>query len=455
MRSNVLEPSAPVFTHEGAKGKAFPPFKELERAVLTCLLFEDTFYEKGSDIATRMADLVTKCEPGQVAGLAIKARNQFYLRHVPLFLARELMRNKKNGPFVEEALTGCIQRPDELGEFFSMISKEVGPKNVRKAYRSHAAYRAIRAAFQQFNAYELAKWDRNSDAIKLRDVMRLVHPKPIDETQSAMWKKLIAGELETPDTWETELSAGKDKKETFTRLISEKKLGGLALLRNLRNCIQSGVDSDLLRNAIREHPFKKVLPFRFLAAATHAKQLEPELDKAMERAATSLAKLGGRTALLIDVSGSMDAAMSAKSDLTRMDAACGTAIMGAYLSEQFMVATFSNAYVEVPPRTGMALRDAVVNSQIHGGTELGKALVDAYRRKNGFADADRVIVITDEQSHDTVPSLIGGNKQFRYLVNVAPNKNGVSEDGSWHRINGFSEAIFTYIQAHEEFAASR
>ena len=63
----------------------------------------------------------------------------------------------------------------------------------------------------------------------------LVHAKPKDDSQAALWKRLVDGELATPDTSEVELSAGKDKKETFERLLLEGKLGGLAVLRNLRN----------------------------------------------------------------------------------------------------------------------------------------------------------------------------------------------------------------------------
>ena len=70
--------------------------------------------------------------------------------------------------------------------------------------------------------------------MKLRDVLFLCHAKPKDEAQDATWKQLIGGTLPTPDTWEVALSSGADKKATWERLIAEKKLGALALLRNLR-----------------------------------------------------------------------------------------------------------------------------------------------------------------------------------------------------------------------------
>jgi len=68
------------------------------------------------------------------------------------------------------------------------------------------------------------------------------HAKPKDEAQAALWRRLAANELANPDTWEVQLSAGADKKETFERLIREKKLGYIALIRKLRNMEQADVE---------------------------------------------------------------------------------------------------------------------------------------------------------------------------------------------------------------------
>ena len=82
----------------------------------------------------------------------------------------------------------------------------------------------------------------------------LCHAKPKDEAQAALWKKLVENTLESPDTWEVALSAGKDKRENFERLLREGKLGGLAVLRNLRPMPASGVDPRLL--AVNVAPYK-------------------------------------------------------------------------------------------------------------------------------------------------------------------------------------------------------
>jgi 60 kDa SS-A/Ro ribonucleoprotein len=293
-------------------------------------------------------------------------------------------------------------------------------------------------AFAKFDAYALAKYDRDS-AVKLRDVLRLVRPTPKDAEQSALWKGVKDRTVQAPDTWEVALSSGADKKETFERLLRDGKLGYLALLRNLRNMAQAGVDEGLVRQAIvaRKGGAHRVLPFRYVAAARAAPRFEPSIDQALLAAIANMRPLPGRTVVLIDVSGSMDHRLSTKSDMKRMDAA---AALGAIVPGDIRLFTFSNGLVEVPPRRGMAGVDAIVRSQPHGGTELGAALAQIYKLAH-----DRLIVVTDEQSHDRVPDPVAARS---YMINVASYKNGVGY-GRWTHIDGFSEAVIRFITEAE------
>src|SRR5579862_9222590 len=138
-----------VKTHEGAVAQRVDAKTELRRTVLTCLLWEDTFYEKGSDIAKRIEELVSRTEPKQVAALAREARSKMQLRHAPLFLTRELARRKDAGPLVAETLEDVIQRADELGEFVSLYWKD------KKQPLSAGVKRGLAQAFTKFDAYQL------------------------------------------------------------------------------------------------------------------------------------------------------------------------------------------------------------------------------------------------------------------------------------------------------------
>jgi 60 kDa SS-A/Ro ribonucleoprotein len=436
-KMNLWKRMFPVRTHEGAVAQKVGPKLELRRTVMTCLLWEDTFYEKGSGIAARVAELVRENKPEDVAALAREARDKMQLRHVPLFLVRELARRKGTGPLVAETLEHVIQRADELSEFVVLYWKQ------KKEPLSAGVKRGLARAFTKFDAYQLAKYNRES-VVKLRDVLFLCHAKPRDEQQAATWKKLVEGSLESPDTWEVALSTRKDKKETFERLLEEGKLGEMAVLRNLRLMIAAGVSQKLIRQRL-DKGVACVLPFRFVTAARYAPKVEDALESAMLKGVAGLPELAGSTGLLVDVSGSMNAALSKKSETTRMDAAAGLAILLREKAEEFSIATFSDSCVQLPSRRGFALRDAIVKSQAHASTYLKRALTHLSNQPD-WKKLERLIVITDEQSHD---GILPAWTAKAYVVNVAPYKHGTSYGNGWTHIDGWSERIVDYIAAVE------
>ena len=251
--ASINKKPEPLRTHEGAVASRINPEFELRRSVAACLLWEDTFYESGMDIVERIKSLVTRVDPKKVSSLAIEAREKMKLRHVPLLLCKELARI---GKLRAEVLERVIQRADELTEFLSIYWKD------GKQPLSAQVKKGLAGAFPKFNSYQLAKYNKKTN-VKLRDVLFLCHAKPKNKKQAEVWKKLIDGTLEPPDTWEVSLSTGKAKRETWERLLTEKKLGGLALLRNLRNMNNVSVDEKLIRTALSDMDISRILPFRF------------------------------------------------------------------------------------------------------------------------------------------------------------------------------------------------
>lgn len=419
-------------THEGAQVYPSSATVELSRALMSCVLWEDQFYESGISIADRIAALIPQVHPKTVALLAFTAREDMKLRHAPLLVAREMARHQYHKGLVKSLLPQIIQRADELSEFLAIYWKD------GKQPLSAQVKKGLAASFTKFTEYDLAKYNRDSD-IKLRDVLFLCHAKPKDKKQEKLWKRLIEDKLEVPDTWEVALSSGADKKKTWERLIKEENLGGLALLRNLRNMREVNVNLSLIKTALSTMKTDKILPYRFIAAARYAPDFEPELEKAMFSTLDKSQKFSGRTALLVDVSGSMDSQISGRSEMTRLDAACALAVLLRELGDT-SVFTFSDKLVNIPGRRGFALRDAIVHSQPHNGTQLGGAINTIPK---GY---DRLIAITDEQSHDQVgapPCKLG------YMLNVASAQNGVGY-GKWTSISGWSEHITRYIQLLEK-----
>lgn len=297
--------------------------------------------------------------------------------------------------------------------------------------------RGLGRALTRYDRYQLSKYNRDA-TVSLRDVVRIGHPVAANDDQSAAFKELLAGTLASADTWEVGLSSGQDKRSVFERLLLEGKMGYLALLRNLRKMSEVDVDPELIKNAIvARKGAQSVLPFRYVAAARAAPQFEPWLDASLCMAVQEMPLFTGRTIVLVDVSHSMNAPLSAKSDLTRMDAA---ATLAAIIHGDVRMFSFSAQVKEVPARRGMAGVDAIRTSQTHSNTYLGAAIEQVNRLPH-----DRLIVITDEQSHDPVGNAKAKNA---YMVNVASSDRAVGY-GAWTRISGFSENVLSFIQYRE------
>jgi 60 kDa SS-A/Ro ribonucleoprotein len=461
-RINVKEKAPAIFTHEGGPAKHIDTTQQLRRLVLPCLLWEDSFYVDGKTISEQIGDAVKASPASVAAAVAIEAREKFHLRHVPLLVVREMARLHPGTSIVGDTLARVIQRPDEIGEFCAIYWKDAG--NSKRAFGkgqplSAQVKKGLAHALGKFDQYQLAKYAKGG-AVRLRDVMFLTQPKPALDME-ATWKQLADDDIgaaeavsklgDSTGTWESDLSqaeAGADKAQekaqVWTVKLRSGTLGYLALLRNLRNMVEAGVDLDVVREAIvARKGAGRVLPFRYVAAARAVPQLEPEIDRALCACIAEMRPLPGKTVVLVDVSGSMDARMSRTSDLNRIDAA---ATLASIVPGDVRVFTFSNQTVEVPPRRGLAGVDAIKRSQPHAGTMLGQAVT----RINGLGGVERLIVITDEQSHDRVPEPAA---MWAYMINVAAYKNGVGY-GRWTHVDGFSEAVLAFIAEFERTESS-
>lgn len=432
MRKNTKTVRPTPRTHGGAPAARISTEQALRRSVLATMLWENQFYEDGQTIADRIAELSSQVHPEVVAQLAIEAREQQKLRHVPLLLVAGLAR--QGGSIVSQTLSRVIKRADELAEFLAIYWRN-GRTPLSKQVKLGLAQ-----AFTKFDAYALAKYNRDTD-IKLRDVLFLTHAKPKDEAQAQLWKQLVDGTLPPADTWENALSNGGDKRDEFQRLLEQGKLGYLALLRNLRNMEQSGVSRDLVRQAILARKgADNVLPFRYVAAARAAPTFEPELDQALLASLADLPQFEGTTMILVDISGSMNMPLSARSDLRRMEAA---ATLASVFPGSTLVYSFSDRVVQVPARKGMAGVDAIIRSQAHSCTDLAGAVKMANRRPN----IDRLVVITDEQA--TTGRVPNPKVKKAYMINVASARNGVGY-GAWTHIDGFSESVLRWMAEFEK-----
>lgn len=441
MRSNTAAVLG-ARTHEGAIVRHVTPLEELRRTVLGCLLFEDMFYEDGLSVADRIAAAAAQVDPNQVLELAREARFDHGLRHTPLWLLVAALDHRDRAlvrSVLPLAIAAVCDRADLPGELLAQYWRR-GRRPLAKALKIGLA-----SALRRFDAYQLGKYAQRG-AIRIRDVLFLTHAKPADEAQAALWKHLAEDTLPAPDTWEVALSGGADKREAFTRLLQERNLGALAILRNLRNMAQAGVDKALVAGELqRLAPRSRILPFQFIAAARAVPAWEDIIEPAMLAACEALPKLPGKTVLLVDTSGSMQDRLSAKSELNRLDAAAALAILAREVCGQVEVVRYDTRPYVVPPRRGFALRDAI--GRPSGGTDTGLAARSALQ---AHGDAARMLIFTDEQSMSALPGLPPAMRG--YVMNVAAYKHGLAW-GRWTTISGFSDAVLRFVAEAEKAEA--
>jgi len=422
-------------THEGGKAQSISPLQQIRRIAMTCLLFEDNFYIDGKTLAESLEKICEKVKKEDIVKVALEAHQKGLLRHFPLFLILQAI---KKGALCKHEIAKICSRPDQMTELLSLYWKD-GKRPIASQLK-----KGLALAFRKFDHYQLSKYNRDN-AIKLRDVLFLCHAKPRDIYQEELWKKLIDNKLQVADTWETRLSSGANKNESFTELLEAGRMGKLAILRNLRNMLIANVDKGLVERALLK-PGRPILPFQFLTAAKQVPEWEAIIDTAMLTCLQSHRPLKGVTVLLVDVSGSMSDALSKKSTTTRLEAANGLAILLREICEEVEVFTFSETLIFVPARRGMALAESINRSQAHSCTYLGNALLRLAGSRRLGSVIDRLIVITDEQSSDNIPNMQIENC---YMINVAPYQYGVANTQNWHHINGFSEHVVDYIQEYE------
>ena len=350
MYNSILKEEKCIKNHEGAKAYAMSPELELYTAVVTASL-SDTNYEKQDERVDRIARLIGKVSPEFVARLAVYTRTEMHLRSIPLLLLVELAKVHNGDDLVARAVEKTVLRADEIMELLICYQWRNPSSDPHKKLGklSRQIQNGLQGAFNRFDEYQFAKYDRDNLEVKLRDALFLVHPKAKDEQQQALFDKIVNRQLETPYTWETELSAlGQQKYESdeqkrkafgekWEELIESGKLGYMALMRNLRNMLQSDVSLPQMMNVAsrlsnaEQVEKSKQLPFRYLSAYreiekvdnVHTAMLLTALENAVKASAQNIEGFDANTKVLVaaDVSGSMQQPVSKKSSVQNYDIA--------------------------------------------------------------------------------------------------------------------------------------
>ena len=440
-----------------AAGK-YTPEQALRRVTMANLLWESTYYQSADTIMARMEELIPQVTPEVIVQLALETRFEQRLRHTPIYLALQLFKHH-GGAGVADLLAKICTRPDMTMDALAMLPLVLERKTLKPIPKS--IKKGLAQAFDQYDAYQIAKYKRSAHDLSLVDVVNLVHPVPTQTNAKAL-QDLVNNQLTAADTWESNLSAGEDKATTFTRLLEENKLGALALLRNLRGMTEAGVSRQLMTSALAKANSKWLTPLNFLAAQRHAPQFSAQLEDLMARSFATR-KIPGTTILAVDVSGSMGALTSQGSKFSRMDLAFALAALAGYMFEDvLLVFTAGSDYGRKGAHVlwnnskgfGIFNDQRAINAQVGGGGIFTHQLCE-WLKAEGLADqADRLVVISDSQDIDAAngKKVIADTSPYKtsYIIDISTHTHGI-KTGNWTaEINGWSDRLFHYIAEVEE-----
>jgi len=500
---------------EGDKAYKLDPETELYSAVCTTAM-SSKYYESEDDFVVRLRGLIGKVNPMFVAQLAVYAREEMYLRSVPMVLISELARIHSGDSLISKLTTRVIQRADEITEMLAYYqhlnsgnTKKVFGQDKKLCKLSKQIQLGVAQAFHKFDEYQFAKYNRNGE-VKLRDAMFLCHPKPENKKETALYKKIATDTLSTPYTWEVELSeVGQKKYETpeakaqafklkWEELIDSGKLGYMALLRNLRNILNSNVEVPYLIQVCKrlsdpeEVKKSKQLPFRFVSAyrelssdrpqrnhyvmtllaerepckSPHTPMILNALEDAILASVENLKGYDYDTSVLLacDVSGSMYQTISPKSTVSNYDIGLVLAMLLQTKCKNVITGIFGDTWKTKQMSQKAILSNLTKLYSIEG--EVGYS-TNGYRVLEYLIDnnikMDRLMFFTDNQMWDSDGDSFG---QYAILWSVykkiCPSAKLILFDLAGHGntpvsiksndvylISGWSDKVFDILHAIE------
>lgn len=307
-----------VSSYEGGKSYNKNSVEDLMNFMFSSYL-ENQFYETADEQTNRLIGLLDEVSEQLsfewIAKLSFFTRKELGMKSVSHLAAGWL--NSKTFENKRAYYRNSMKIPSDVAEVFSVVDM-LGEK------RSHALVRGAADYLSSLGEYQLGKYKMNGKQFNMHDLINITH------AHSAAIDKYKADELETPDTWEVNISGAVDQVERdyhWRKMVEEGRLGYLALIRNLRNITKAeGIDQKwvnkyLVPQLTNETAIKKsmVFPYQIYCAYKNIgirnMAINSALDYAFRVACGNMPEMDGRTLIMLDVSGSMEDKLSSNSSL--------------------------------------------------------------------------------------------------------------------------------------------
>ncbi len=468
--------SVPIPTIRNRDG--FPAYERpLEEQYLQTLLTNtlgNTYYATKEELlqeSTRVHEDMLDADAEFAAKAMAFARNEGFMRLQPIYGLARL--SAANPSLFARAFPHVIKIPSDLSDFLTILRGQGRGEGGRAVKREVAKF------LNAVSEYWTLKYNGRGRGYSIGDMIITSHAKAKDERQNrlfryAMGKEGGLGDLpqlaafEALKTAETDaerirwIAEGKLPHEIVTGAVKPTKaiwnaileqMPIFALLRNLNTMDRAGVlderygyikqqltSADVLRRS-------KILPFRFLTAYNKIEKewVRDVLRQSVELTFDNLPDLTGRTAIFLDVSGSMDG------EYLRIGSVFALALFKKTEGHSLFWTFDTQVHDPKPSRVDSILTQA---ERIHsiGGTDTGEPVRRLLRHPQTF---DNIIIVTDEQQN-TGSSFCRELQIYRhkrnksaaaFVIDLAPYNAAMvpPTDKQTHYIYGWSETVLTYI----------
>lgn len=489
-----------------AGGVAYSLSAEAALAQFACTgTFNDTFYVQGDTQLNKVKELVNQVKPEFLAKLAVYSRESAFMKDVSAFLLASLMTRDIN--LFKQVFNRVIDNGKMLRNFVQIVrSGQVG----RKSFGS-APKRMIRAWLEQRKDHLLFEDSVGNDP-SLKDIIKMVHPKPNDKGREAFYAYLIDREVKNSEAlpefvraFESFKKAPKDSRtipqvnfQMLTALdLSPKEWKELsknmkwhALRMNLNTLERHGVLKDesivdSIAERLRDEKSvknSKVFPYQLFTAylnmdANVPLKITNALQDAMEVSTRNIPKFKGKVVIAVDCSGSMDSpvtgargSVTSKTTCKQVASLIAACVLRNSDNVDVLRFTTESERVKLNPRDSVITNAQKIGS-INGGTAVSSPMIQLNSEN---AQADVVIIVSDNESHqDRSDGYYNHGKGTTLMkewakfktrnpkaklvcIDLAPNAHTQAQSAS-DRLNvgGFVDTVFSVIDSFAENTGSQ
>lgn len=435
-----------------------------------------TFYADRQELLEDAGQLhheMAAANPRFMARAIVFARQEGFMRLQPLFGLAVLSLYRPD--LFASIFLRVVLIPSDLADFLTIL------KGMGRGEGGRAVKRQVSRFLGGVSEYWAVKYNGRGRGYSLGDAIATAHPKPADLKQQALFRYLrgleanlsLLPQVEALEqlkqaTDEREqmmwIDRGRLPYETVTGAIKPTRavwevllyqMPAFALLRHLNTLQRAGVleeernvqyiaarltDREALRKA-------RILPFRLATAFREVRHpvLRDALREAVELTFSNLPEMEGRTAIFLDISGSM------QGNYLEIGAVFALALYKK-IAGSSLFWLFDTEVLDARPSRQDSILTQAAAIRARGGTDTGAPVRRLLRDK---VKVDQIIMITDEQQNSGSPFYVemqryraAMNREAKaFIVDVAPYRHAMTprQDEQTHYIYGWSDTVLSYI----------